>query len=107
MLKENEQPSFKKFHYISTLFSVNQEGRKYVYGIPTQHGPNTYGMQPVLHASQYSAPLRHDEYIPPASLRSPPAVSYQPPTPDYTRKHGPPSSTSSVSGAYVSREIDL
>ncbi|XP_059154931.1 uncharacterized protein LOC131940299 [Physella acuta] len=83
------------------------EGRKYVYGPPTQHGPNTYGMQPVLHASQYSAPSRHDEYIPPASLRSAPTVSYQPPTPDYSRKHGPPSSTSSVSGAYVSREIDL
>lgn len=84
-------------------------GKKYVYVPPTQHGLNTYGMQPVLHSGHmgYSnEPSRVDSYIPPASLRSAPAVSYQPSTPEYKRK-GPPSSTSSASGAVISREIDL
>ncbi|KAK0066058.1 hypothetical protein Bpfe_004179 [Biomphalaria pfeifferi] len=83
--------------------------KKYVYKPPTQKGPNTFGMQPVLHAGRsenlgYTDYPRRDEYIPPASLRH--DVSFQPSTPEEKRR-GPPSFSSSASGAIVSREIDL
>jgi hypothetical protein len=87
---------------------VTYTGKKNMYQPPVRQGLNTYGMQPVVHSSvrydgqvlPYPRQQDYGEYTPPASLA--------PPSPRYERKAGPPSTISSTtSGPFVSREIDL
>ncbi|RUS75915.1 hypothetical protein EGW08_016328 [Elysia chlorotica] len=79
--------------------------QKFRYQPPSRPGPNMYGMQPVIMSDhQYEGMVIQP---PPGAYNVQPSFAPRPPSPGFGRRHGPPSSTSSVSGPPVAREIDL
>ncbi|GFO12082.1 hypothetical protein PoB_003858700 [Plakobranchus ocellatus] len=97
-LKEHRDPYEKE--------SDPYTGMKFRYQPPTQPGPNIYGMQPVFVSDRPYEGMVISEpggYNPSESF----APRLRPPSPGFGHRYGPTSSTSSVSGPIVSREIDL